>query len=171
MAVLAPDAIQILRAEGKLRNLEQFAYHHQLAGNGEEVIRHYRRCGEVCPGHPRFHAIYGTHMLNEGHLVEAAAAYDRAVAADGTELVDAGLYPETAYAYRVRAQNGAGASPYSGEAAVTTLPDLRPAAPSNLRAAPLSAPPSRLVHDAPPRPCPLRLPPPALPSPARYSRR
>jgi tetratricopeptide (TPR) repeat protein len=63
---------------------EQFAYHHQLAGNGEEVIRHYRRCGEVCPGHPRFHAIYGTHMLNEGHLDEAAAAYDRAVAADGT---------------------------------------------------------------------------------------
>ncbi len=61
-----------------------------------------------------------------------------AVAADGTELVDAGLRPETAYAYRVRAQNGAGASPYSGEAAVTTLPDPRPTAPSNLRAAPLS---------------------------------
>lgn len=63
---------------------EQFAYHHQTAGNPEEVIRHYRLCGEVCPNHARFHAIYGTHMLNEGHLGEAAAAYDRAVAADST---------------------------------------------------------------------------------------
>lgn len=63
---------------------EQLAYHHQMAGNQDEVIRHYRRCGEVCPGHPRFHAIYGTYLLNLGHLKEAVAAYDKAVAADST---------------------------------------------------------------------------------------
>jgi tetratricopeptide (TPR) repeat protein len=63
---------------------EQFAYHHQLAGNQAEVIRHYRKCGEVCPNHPRFHAIYGTYMLNLGDAGEAAAAYDRSVAADSS---------------------------------------------------------------------------------------
>ncbi len=61
---------------------EQFAYHHQMAGNPEEVARHYRKSGEVCSNHPRFHAIYGTYMLNQGNLAEAVLAYDRAVAAD-----------------------------------------------------------------------------------------
>jgi hypothetical protein len=63
---------------------EQLAYHHEMAGNRDEVIRHYRRSGEVCPGNPRFHAIYGTYMLNLGYLGEAVAAYDRAVATDST---------------------------------------------------------------------------------------
>ncbi|MBD3869685.1 MAG: hypothetical protein IFK94_16320 [Acidobacteria bacterium] len=63
---------------------EQFAYHHQMADNRAEVIRHYRKCGEVCPNHPRFHAIYGTYMLNQGDADEAAAAYDRSVAADSS---------------------------------------------------------------------------------------
>jgi len=63
---------------------EQLAYHHEVAGNRDEVIRHYRRSGEVCPGNPRFHAIYGTYMLNLGYVGEAVAAYDRAVAADST---------------------------------------------------------------------------------------
>jgi tetratricopeptide (TPR) repeat protein len=63
---------------------EQLAYHHQMAGNRDEVIRHYRKSGEVCPGNPRFHAIYGTYMLNLGDLDEAVAAYDRSVATDST---------------------------------------------------------------------------------------
>jgi len=63
---------------------EQFAYHHQVAGNQSEVIRHYRRSGEVCPGNPRFHAIYGTYMLNLGNVDEAVDAYDRSVATDST---------------------------------------------------------------------------------------
>ena len=68
-----------------------------------------------------------------------------AVAAGSTGFVDVDLAPETDYSYRVRAQNGAGPSPYSAEATVTTLPDLRPAAPSNLRAAPLSSQRIRLT--------------------------
>ena len=63
---------------------EQFAYHHQMAGNRTEVIRHYRKSGEVCPGNPRFHAIYGTYMLNLGEMDEAVAAYDKSVATDST---------------------------------------------------------------------------------------
>lgn len=63
---------------------EQMAYYHQAEGNEEETARNYRRSGEVCPGNPRFSAIYGTYMLNRGDLAEAAAAYDRALAADST---------------------------------------------------------------------------------------
>ena len=68
-----------------------------------------------------------------------------AVAADRTDFVDDGLSPEAAYTYRVRAQNGAGGSPYSGEAEVATPADPRPAAPSALRAAPISSQRVRLT--------------------------
>jgi len=63
---------------------EQMAYFHQAEGNEDETARNYRRSGEVCPGNPRFSAIYGTYMLNQGDLTEAGAAYDRALAADST---------------------------------------------------------------------------------------
>jgi len=63
---------------------EQMAYYHQTTGNQDEVARHYRRAGEVCPANLRFHAIYGTYLLNQGELAAASAAYDRALAADST---------------------------------------------------------------------------------------
>lgn len=51
---------------------------------------------------------------------------------------DAGLTRGTTYTYRIRVETGAGFSPYSNEASITTLQGL-PAAPSNLRAAALSS--------------------------------
>ncbi len=63
----------------------------------------------------------------------------RTVAADTTQLVDAGVDPETEYTYRVRSVNAAGASPASGEVTVTTPANPWPHAPSNLWAAPLSS--------------------------------
>lgn len=62
-----------------------------------------------------------------------------AVAAGVASYFDTGLTPETAYSYRIRAQNAAGASGYSAEVEVTTTADPRPDAPANLRAAPLSS--------------------------------
>ncbi len=63
---------------------EQMAYYHQTTGEKEEVTRHYRRAGEVCPANPRFHAIYGTHVLNLGDTAEALVAYERSLVADST---------------------------------------------------------------------------------------
>ncbi|HJQ99022.1 MAG TPA: fibronectin type III domain-containing protein [Candidatus Polarisedimenticolaceae bacterium] len=55
--------------------------------------------------------------------------------ANGVSYHDTGLTPSTAYAYRVRATNGAGPSSYSASVQATTDPPLQPpAAPSNLSA-------------------------------------
>ncbi len=69
----------------------------------------------------------------------------RTVANNTTSFVDETVQPEASYGYRVRAQNGAGASPYSNEAEIETPVDARPAAPSNLRVAPLSSTAVRLT--------------------------
>ena len=61
------------------------------------------------------------------------------------ELVDGGLEPETTYTYRVQAINGAGGSDFSTEVSVTTPLAPTPAAPTNLRAAPLSTDRARLT--------------------------
>ena len=48
-----------------------------------------------------------------------------------TSAADGGLSPATTYAYRLRACNDVGCSPYSNEASATT-PDIPPTEPSNL---------------------------------------
>ena len=68
-----------------------------------------------------------------------------AARADTTSLIDAAVTPETLYGYRLRAQNGAGASSYTAVAEILTGQDRRPAAPSGLRAAPLSSTEIRLA--------------------------
>ncbi len=50
-----------------------------------------------------------------------------------TSAADGGLTPATTYAYRLRACNDVGCSPYSNEATATT-PDIPPTEPSNLAA-------------------------------------
>ena len=62
----------------------------------------------------------------------ATPGVNTTAAADGT------LSPNTTYAYRLRACNDVGCSPYSNEAGVTT-PDIPPAAPSSLAATPTGA--------------------------------
>ncbi len=65
--------------------------------------------------------------------------------ADAESLIDAAVAPDTLYGYRLRAQNGAGASPFSTVVEILTGEDRRPAAPSGLRAAPLSSTEVRLA--------------------------
>ena len=67
------------------------------------------------------------------------------VANDVTSFIDFTVSPATLFTYRLRAQNGAGASGYSNEAAILTPEDQRPLAPSNLRAAALSSTELRLT--------------------------
>jgi len=52
--------------------------------------------------------------------------------ANAISIRDAGLSASTAYTYRVRAVNGAGASSYTNEASATTAASAIPAAPANL---------------------------------------
>lgn len=59
--------------------------------------------------------------------------------------VDTGVEPDSTYAYRVRAANGAGVSDASALVEVTTPTDNRPQPPSNLRAAPLASDRIRLT--------------------------
>ena len=66
------------------------------------------------------------------------------VAVDGDSFVDRAVSPETSYTYRLRAQNGAGASAYS-ETTIATGEDQRPEPPTNLRVAPLSTTEVRLA--------------------------
>ncbi len=67
------------------------------------------------------------------------------IAADSTSFVDAHVEPETLYGYRLTAVNGGGDSPSTGVVEILTGPDRRPAAPTNLRAAPLSSTEIRLT--------------------------
>ncbi|MCP4659696.1 MAG: matrixin family metalloprotease [bacterium] len=67
------------------------------------------------------------------------------IAADRTSYFDSGLQPESVYTYRLQAQNAAGASAYTPVITVATPEDRRPAAPSNLWAAPLAADRIRLT--------------------------
>lgn len=66
------------------------------------------------------------------------------VPAGTTAYVDTTVLPDTVYAYRVRSQNGAGASAFSSVEEILTEVDQRPASPTNLRAAPLSSSEVRL---------------------------
>ena len=61
-----------------------------------------------------------------------------AVGPNSEIFIDEDISPETTYTYRVRAQNRGGASAWSSAVTVTTLPEGKPSAPSNLRAAPLA---------------------------------
>ena len=61
------------------------------------------------------------------------------VAANTTAYVDSTVLPDTLYSYRVRSQNGIGASAFSPPAEILTDADQRPKAPTNLRVAPLSS--------------------------------
>jgi hypothetical protein len=63
--------------------------------------------------------------------VERNGAVVATVPAGSTAFSDTGLAEDTAYTYRVRARNGAGASLWSNTASATTL-DTPPTAPSNL---------------------------------------
>ncbi len=67
------------------------------------------------------------------------------VNADSASFLDTNVVPGMLYTYRVRAQNGAGSSAYTMEAGIPTPEDPNPAAPSNLRAAPLSSEEIRLT--------------------------
>ena len=58
---------------------------------------------------------------------------------------DASVAPETSYGYRIRAQNGAGGSPYTPEVLVTTPMEQAPPAPTHLRVAALSSERLRLT--------------------------
>ncbi len=67
------------------------------------------------------------------------------VAADSTSFVDSWVAPATFYAYRLTAINGVGDSATTDVVEILTSEDLRPAAPTNLRAAPLSSTEIRLA--------------------------
>ncbi len=70
---------------GHQANSQAFAgQHHDNLFNLAAVRQDFSVSGEVCPGNPRFHAIYGTYMLNLGEMDEAVAAYDKSVATDST---------------------------------------------------------------------------------------
>jgi fibronectin type 3 domain-containing protein len=58
-----------------------------------------------------------------------------AVGAQVVTFTDSGLEPETAYYYRVRSFNAAGASDYAEATSATTLPPAPPAAPEHILAA------------------------------------
>ena len=69
---------------------------------------------------------------SSGSYAEVATA-----PAGATAYQDTGLSPSTTYAYRVRLEAGSGLSPYSNEAAATTLA-APPSAPANLQAVTVS---------------------------------